>query len=482
MSVSMMELVAEAARTLARNAQAEEGRSIRGFRQNTEQLTDRLISAMFPSYAAASLSRESALLEASELLIECLDRVLPPGRDPEAVAGALFAALPEVQRQLQTDLAAAYEGDPAAASVDEIILCYPAFPAIAAYRLAHVLYLEKVPLLPRMMTEYAHRTTGIDIHPGATIGDSFFIDHGTGVVIGETTTIGEHVKLYQHVTLGAKSFELGPDGNPVKGIKRHPDIGDRVVIYAGATILGGRTRIGSDGMDYKGFNIGVHEFGHNVEQTISLHDVANYFLAGVPNTAFTEALAFTFQGKDLELLGIPLDSNENTDNLKTLDLFWNCYEIMGVSLVDIQVWQWMYEHPNADAYELKDAVIGIAKQVWNQYYAPIFKVKDEPILAIYSHAIIDPLYLSAYPIGHIIDFQLENFLKGKNMGEEVTRIYKLGRLEPNLWMQRAVGEKVSVQTLIHHTEKAARELSGLPKNPNKSQNKSKTSSKKKSKK
>ena len=246
MSVSMMERVAEAARTLARNAQAEEGRSFRGFRQNTEQLTDRLISAMFPSYAAASLSRESALLEASELLIECLDRVLPARRDPESVAGALFAALPEVQRQLQTDLAAAYEGDPAAASVDEIILCYPAFPAIAAYRLAHVLYLEKVPLLPRMMTEYAHRTTGIDIHPGATIGDSFFIDHGTGVVIGETTTIGEHVKLYQHVTLGAKSFELGPDGNPVKGIKRHPDIGDRVVIYAGATILGGRTRIGSD--------------------------------------------------------------------------------------------------------------------------------------------------------------------------------------------------------------------------------------------
>ena len=246
MSKTMMERVAEAARALAENGQTEDSRSFRGFRQNTEQLTDRLISAMFPAYAAASLSRESALLEASELLIECLDRVLPQGRDPEAVAGSLFAALPEVQRQLRTDLAAAYEGDPAAASVDEIILCYPAFPAIAAYRLAHVLYLERVPLLPRMMTEYAHRTTGIDIHPGATIGDSFFIDHGTGVVIGETTTIGEHVKLYQHVTLGAKSFELGPDGNPVKGIKRHPDIGDRVVIYAGATILGGKTRIGSD--------------------------------------------------------------------------------------------------------------------------------------------------------------------------------------------------------------------------------------------
>ena len=246
MKIMMMERVATAAQALAENARAEEGRSFRGFRQQTEQLTDRLIGAMFPPYAAASLSRESALLEAAELLMACLGRVLPEGRDPEEVAGALFEALPEVQRQLRTDLVAAYEGDPAAASVEEIILCYPAFPAIAAYRLAHVLYLEKVPLLPRMMTEYAHRTTGIDIHPGATIGDSFFIDHGTGVVIGETTTIGEHVKLYQHVTLGAKSFELGPDGNPVKGIKRHPDIGDRVVIYAGATILGGQTRIGSD--------------------------------------------------------------------------------------------------------------------------------------------------------------------------------------------------------------------------------------------
>ena len=246
MSKTMMEHVAEAALALAANGATEDGRSFRGFRQHTEQLTDRLISAMFPPYAAASLSRESALLEAAELLMECLGRVLPEGRDPKAVAESLFAALPEVQRQLQTDLTAAYEGDPAAASVNEIILCYPAFPAIAAYRLAHVLYLEKVPLLPRMMTEYAHRTTGIDIHPGAAIGDSFFIDHGTGVVIGETTTIGQHVKLYQHVTLGAKSFEVGPDGNPVKGIKRHPDIGDRVVIYAGATILGGQTRIGSD--------------------------------------------------------------------------------------------------------------------------------------------------------------------------------------------------------------------------------------------
>ena len=139
---------------------------------------------------------------------------------------------------------AAYEGDPAARSTTEIMLTYPAFEAISIFRLAHELYVLKVPMLPRLMTEYAHRITGIDIHPGATVGRYFFIDHGTGVVIGETCTIGDHVKLYQGVTLGAKSFELDENGNPVKGIKRHPDIGNHVVIYAGATILGGRTRIG----------------------------------------------------------------------------------------------------------------------------------------------------------------------------------------------------------------------------------------------
>lgn len=223
-----------------------------------------------------------------------------------------------------------------------------------------------------------------------------------------------------------------------------------------------RTRVGSDGMDYKGYNIGVHEFGHNVEQTISLHDVPNYFLAGVPNTAFTEALAFTFQGKDLELLGVDVD-DPDAEDMKTLDIFWNCYEIMGVSLVDIRTWQWLYNNPNADAHQLKNAVLNIAKQVWNQYYAPIFKTEDELILAVYSHAIIDPLYLPAYPIGHIIDFQLENYLKGKNMGDEVARIYKLGRLNPDLWMERAVGEKVSVQALLQQTEKATKNVSSKSK-------------------
>ena len=202
-------------------------------------------AALFPRFAPQKESREKLLEQAVTLLESILARVPLTLRSEEIVL-ALLANLPEIRRQLQTDLLAAYQGDPAAKSIDEIILCYPAFTAISTYRLAHVLYREGVPLLPRMMTEYAHRLTGIDIHPGAVIGDAFFIDHGTGVVIGETTTIGHGVKLYQHVTLGAKSFAVGEDGSLVKGIKRHPDIGDRVVIYSGATILGGETRIGND--------------------------------------------------------------------------------------------------------------------------------------------------------------------------------------------------------------------------------------------
>lgn len=214
-----------------------------------------------------------------------------------------------------------------------------------------------------------------------------------------------------------------------------------------------RTRVGANGMDYKGYNIGVHEFGHNVEQTISLHDVDNYFLRGVPNTAFTEALAFTFQNKDLELLGLTSQDTLN-EYLNTLDIFWGCYEIMGVSLVDIKTWQWMYANPNATAHQLRDAVLNIAKSVWNEYYAPIFKIENQTILACYSHMIVDPLYLSAYPIGHLIDFQLEQFLKGKNIGNEVQRIYSMGRLTPNLWMQRAVGQELSASPLLTATSQA----------------------------
>ena len=141
---------------------------------------------------------------------------------------------------------AAYDGDPACKSLDEVIFCYPGLEAITVYRLAHVLYELDMPFIPRMMTEWAHSRTGIDIHPGATIGNCFFIDHGTGVVIGETSDIGEHVKLYQGVTLGALSFPTDDDGNLVRGTKRHPTLEDRVVVYANATILGGNTVVGHD--------------------------------------------------------------------------------------------------------------------------------------------------------------------------------------------------------------------------------------------
>lgn len=149
-----------------------------------------------------------------------------------------LSRLPRVRELVYSDIRAAYDGDPAAASYEEIVLSYPSLAAVCVYRLAHILYTLKIPLLPRIMTEHAHRRTGIDIHPGAKIGERFFIDHGTGVVIGETCVIGNNVKLYQGVTLGAKSFPLDEHGNPIKGIKRHPNIEDDVIIYANATILG----------------------------------------------------------------------------------------------------------------------------------------------------------------------------------------------------------------------------------------------------
>ena len=159
---------------------------------------------------------------------------------------AFMKQVPRMREYIDTDLDAMFDGDPAANSKNEIILCYPGLLASTIHRIAHVLWELEVPLIPRMMTEYAHSLTGIDIHPGATVGPYFFIDHGTGVVIGETTVIGEHVKLYQGVTLGAKSFAVKADGTLVKGNKRHPNIGSNVVIYAGATILGGDTYIGDN--------------------------------------------------------------------------------------------------------------------------------------------------------------------------------------------------------------------------------------------
>lgn len=163
-----------------------------------------------------------------------------------AIVREVLEKLPEIRAMLIGDVQAAYEGDPAAKSTDEVILSYPCILAIATYRIAHELWIRGVPIIPRIMTEYAHSITGIDIHPGAKIGRNFFIDHGTGVVIGETTEIGDNVKIYQGVTLGALSFPRDERGKIVKGLKRHPSVGNNVVIYAGATILGGETVIGDD--------------------------------------------------------------------------------------------------------------------------------------------------------------------------------------------------------------------------------------------
>lgn len=219
-----------------------------------------------------------------------------------------------------------------------------------------------------------------------------------------------------------------------------------------------RTRISKDGMDFKGFNIAIHELGHNVEQTISLDDIDYYTLAGVPNTAFTEAYAFTFQAKDLELLGFSSSDPEN-DALETINDFWQTFEIAGVSLVDMEVWHWMYDNPNATPAQLKQAVLAIAKNIWNKYYAPVIGVKDATLLAVYSHMIHSFLYLPDYPIGHLIAHQIGELMKKSgSIGPEFERTARLGRISPDLWMQQATGSDVGADALIHATENAIKLL------------------------
>lgn len=217
-----------------------------------------------------------------------------------------------------------------------------------------------------------------------------------------------------------------------------------------------RTRVGEKGMDYKGYNIAVHEFGHNVEEVISLYDMDYYTLAGIPNTGFTEASAFLFQQRDLELLGKVARGNKAKDE-EVLDLFWSMYEIMGVSLVDMAMWEWLYDNPKATAFELREAVVRIASDIWNQYYAPILGEEDSPLLGIYSHMVGYALYLPAYPIGNIVQYQLSEHLALCNTkaewAKEYTRIYQQGRLTPNAWMHGAVGGPMSVEPIL----KAVRE-------------------------
>lgn len=218
-----------------------------------------------------------------------------------------------------------------------------------------------------------------------------------------------------------------------------------------------RTRIGADGMDYKGYNIAIHEFGHNVEQTITLQNVDYYMLNGVPNTSFTEALAFVFQARDLELLGME-QQNEQSKHLAALDNLWSNYEIMGVSLVDIRVWRWLYANPDATPSDLKRAVNQIATEIWNQFFAPVFGVHDSPILGIYSHMIDNPLYLSAYPIGQLIEFQFGEHIKNKDFAGEIYRSFTQGRIIPQLWMKGAVGKEISAKPAIDAAQNALKAL------------------------
>ncbi len=224
-----------------------------------------------------------------------------------------------------------------------------------------------------------------------------------------------------------------------------------------------RTRIEKEGMNYKGFNIAVHEMGHNVEQTISLNDIDHTLLQGVPNTAFTEALAFVFQGHDLELLGLSKPDAQSRA-LKTLNDFWGTYEIAGVALVDMGVWHWMYDHPEATPGQLKEATLAIARDIWNRYYAPVFGQRDVVLLGIYSHMIDSYLYLPDYPVGHMIAFQIEcQMEKAGSIGAEFERMAKAGNIAPDLWMKRATGAPVGPEALLSEVTDALAQIGGRSK-------------------
>jgi len=219
-----------------------------------------------------------------------------------------------------------------------------------------------------------------------------------------------------------------------------------------------RTRVERGGMNYKGYNIAVHEMCHNVEQTFSLNNVEFYSLRSVPNTAFTEALAFTCQHRDLELLGLG-KPDAKAKAMQALDEFWGTYEIAGVGLVDMQVWRWMYAHPNATASELREAVLGIARDTWNKWYAPVFGVRDVTLLGIYSHMINEVIYLPDYSIGHMIALQVETQMdKSGDFGGEFERVSRIGSVAPDIWMMQATGAPVGPEALIAAAAKALDQL------------------------
>lgn len=214
-----------------------------------------------------------------------------------------------------------------------------------------------------------------------------------------------------------------------------------------------RTRVPQGGMDYKGYNVAMHELGHNVEQVFSLNGIDHWPLAGVPNNACTEAFAFVFQHRDLEMLGLAPQSEEARRN-EALATLWNTYEIAGVSLVDMEVWSWLYQHPDATPAELREATLDIAREVWNRFFAPVFGVRDSEILAIYSHMIVYGLYLPDYAIGHLIAFQIASELRERDFGAEIERICRQGRLTPDAWVRGAVGSPISARALLDEAGEA----------------------------
>ncbi len=215
-----------------------------------------------------------------------------------------------------------------------------------------------------------------------------------------------------------------------------------------------RTRVGAGGMDYKGYNIAVHELGHNVEQVFSLYSVDHTLLAGVPNNAFTEALAFVFQARDLGLLGLA-KPDADSERERVLNDFWQTWEIAGVALVDVAAWHWMYEHPDCTAADLREAVVRIAEETWDRYYAPVLGGTRTPLLGVYSHMISYPLYLADYPIGHLIAVQIEEHLrKSGDLGPEFERMASQGAVLPDVWMQHATGAPVSAEPLLRAVESA----------------------------
>ena len=216
-----------------------------------------------------------------------------------------------------------------------------------------------------------------------------------------------------------------------------------------------RTRVEKDGMNYKGYNIAIHELGHNVEQVFSLYEVDHTLLAGVPNSAFTEALAFVFQARDLELLGLA-KPDPAAERDRVLSDFWATWEIAGVALVDVAVWHWLYAHPDATPTQLKDATVRIARETWDRWYAPVLGGRGTTtLLGIYSHMIAYPLYLTDYPLGHLVALQIEEHLAKKGaFGAEFERMAKFGNVAPDVWMKNATGEPVSAGPLLRATERA----------------------------